>query len=220
MCEALAEGLARLQIILPEEILKQEMTFLDELLRWNRRVNLTAIRDRREALEKHLIDSLILLAHLPEKANLLDMGSGGGLPGIPLAIARPGLQVVSVDSVGKKINFQKHVKRQMKLDNLLPIHARLEELAEQLPAEQRFELVVARAFASLEQMLELAAPWLQEGGRLLAMKGPDTAEEVRESEARLSGCGFRILAVEAYQLPFSRAERRLLRLQRTSRAKN
>lgn len=214
MPEVLAAGLAKLQVSLPEKILKAELDFLDELLRWNRHINLTAVRDRQDALEKHLLDALALLPYLPEAAHLLDMGSGGGLPGIPLAIARCGLQAVSVDSVGKKISFQKHIQRRLKLANLLPIHARLEELAATLPVVQRFDLVVARAFSSLDLMLNLARPWVKEGGELLAMKGPDVDEELREIDLSPQKYGFALSGRERYRLPFSRAERQLLRFKR------
>jgi 16S rRNA (guanine527-N7)-methyltransferase len=144
------------------------------------------------------------------------MGSGGGLPGIPLAIARPGLQVVSVDSVGKKINFQKHLKRTGNIANLQPIAARMETLNDSLAVDQRFDLAVSRAFSGFAQMLKLAAPWVQEGGELWAMKGPEAESELGEIEAQLPSFGFVLGAIANYRLPFSRAERRLVRFTRIS----
>jgi len=215
MANALAAGLEELKVFLPEATLKNEIIFLDELLRWNRQINLTAVRDRQGALEKHLIDSLALLAYLPGAAQMLDIGSGAGLPGIPLAVARPELQVVSIDSVGKKISFQKHIKRLMKLGNLHPVHGRIEALDMALADHAQFDLAVARAFSSLEQLLKKATPWLQPEGELLAMKGPEGEDELRRLEPRLSVSGFQLKAVESYRLPFSQAERLLIRLKRT-----
>lgn len=210
MREALENGLAVFGVSLSEATIKKELDFLEELLRWNQQVNLTAIRDPREALEKHLIDSLVLLPLIPKAADLLDMGSGGGLPGIPLAIASPGTRVFSADSIGKKINFQKHIKRRQNLTNLYPLHSRLETLDEVLTPEVHFDLIVARAFSSLEQILKLAGPWLKKGGELLAMKGPEVESELLAAETQLAGVGFHLKAITRYQLPFSRAERQIL----------
>jgi len=213
MREALGDGLAVFGLSLPGETIQKELDFLEELLRWNQQINLTAIRDPREALEKHLIDSLILLPLITEAADLLDMGSGGGLPGIPLAIANPEIKVFSVDSVGKKINFQKHIKRRQNLTNLHPLHSRLETLDEVLSPEVHFDWIVARAFSSLEQILRLAGPWLKKGGGLLAMKGPGIESELLAVETQLPRFGFHLKAINRYQLPFSRAERQILRFE-------
>lgn len=212
MVDQLTAALVKFKIQLPEGVAEQELQFLDELLRWNKQVNLTSIRDRGEALEKHLLDSLVLLNYLPASGRLLDMGSGGGLPGIPLAIARPGLQVVSVDSVGKKINFQKHIKRFLSLENLLPIHSRLESID---PGEP-FDFVVARALSGFSTLVKLSAPLLRTGGQLLVMKGPEGEAELEAFLASDSGVLYRLADLHKYQLPNSRSERQLILLTRMS----
>ena len=207
-------GLGRLGVDIPEAIARQELLFLDELLRWNQRVNLTSIRNRDEAIEKHLLDSLALLPHVVAGDTLLDMGSGGGLPGIPLAIARPELIVTSVDSIGKKINFQKHIKRKLQLENLHPLQARLEDLDQVFAPDRRFSRVVARAFSSLEQICCLALPWLAVEGRLLVMKGPEGQEELRAMGEGLAVAGFALENSWQYRLPFSASERQLILLKK------
>lgn len=214
MSDFFVEGLARLGVNLPEVVIEKEICFLDELLRWNQRINLTSIRDRNEAIEKHLLDSLLLLPHLKDAKHLLDMGSGGGLPGIPLVIARPTLHVVSVDSVGKKINFQKHVKRLLKLDNLRIVQSRVEDLLLDNSGQEKFELIVSRAFSSLEAFINHANDWLKPGGRLLAMKGPEGREELIAAAEAIERYGFSAPEVSDYSLPFSRAERQLITLSR------
>ena len=209
MADLLSEGLGGLSIDLSSNVVAREEQFIDELLRWNSRVNLTSIRERDEALEKHLLDSLVLLKYLPTHGLLLDMGSGGGLPGIPLAIACPELQVVSVDSVGKKISFQKHVRRLLGLDNLQPINARLEVFA-----DKTFDFVTARALSSFSSLTKWAAPLQKEGGQLLVMKGPEGAAELQEY---LSSDNFGHYAVKdtvSYNLPFSGSERQIIILTR------
>lgn len=180
--------------------------FLDELLRWNKRINLTSIRNRDDALEKHLLDSLVLLGCLPLSGRLLDMGSGGGLPGIPLAISRPGLQVVSVDGVGKKINFQKHIKRLLALANFQPVHSRLEEVGDLDP----FDFVTARALSDFSTLMRLSAPLLKKGGEFLVMKGPEGEAELEECIKNGDSDLFQVKAIRRYRLPFSCSERQLI----------
>ena len=214
MSKSLIDGLSQFDLQLPAEIIQKELVFLDELLRWNQRINLTSITDRAEAIEKHLIDSLLLLPYVQNSSKIMDLGSGGGLPGIPLAIAISSLQVVSIDSVGKKINFQKHLKRLLHLENLQVVQSRAENL-DQIPlAEGEYDLVVARAFTSLETLLNCAAPWLKPGGRVIAMKGPGGSSELSSAETAIKQNGFTSPEVFSYQLPFSHAERQLLILKK------
>ncbi|MCD6188453.1 MAG: 16S rRNA (guanine(527)-N(7))-methyltransferase RsmG [Desulfuromusa sp.] len=214
MSDRFIEGLSRLGLQLSEQTIKKEIYFLDELLRWNQRINLTSIRNRDEAIEKHLLDSLLLLPHLHAAQNIIDMGSGGGLPGIPLAIALSALQVVSVDSVGKKINFQKHIKRLLQLDNLTVVQSRIEDLEPVALDQEKYDLIVSRAFSSLETSLCCADPWLKSGGRLLVMKGPEGRNELKAARATIESLGFTDPTVLTYSLPFSRAERQLVVLKK------
>jgi len=214
MSKSLIDGLSQFDLQLSAEIIQKELVFLDELLRWNQRINLTSITDRAEAIEKHLIDSLLLLPYVQNSSKIMDLGSGGGLPGIPLAIAISSLQVVSIDSVGKKINFQKHLKRLLHLENLQVVQSRAENL-DQIPlAEGEYDLVVARAFTSLETLLNYATPWLKPGGRVIAMKGPGGSSELSFAETAIKQNGFTNPEVFSYQLPFSHAERQLLILKK------
>ncbi|MEE4255012.1 MAG: 16S rRNA (guanine(527)-N(7))-methyltransferase RsmG [Desulfuromusa sp.] len=210
----LADGLLQLKIPLSDVVNKTEIEFLDELLRWNQRVNLTSITNRSEAIEKHLLDSLLLLPHLDMAKNILDMGSGGGLPSIPLAIAAPSLGFVSVDSVGKKVNFQKHVKRLLQIKNLTILQSRVEELKLAGLEEKSFDLVVSRAFTSLEAFIGYAEPWLKPGGRVLAMKGPEGRDELSSVKKVVTEYHLGEPQVFSYLLPYSRAERQLIVLKK------
>jgi len=214
MSNRFAEGLAQLNLPLSENLIQKELDFLDELLRWNQRVNLTSIRNRDEAIEKHLLDSLLLLPHLDDAKKIMDMGSGGGLPGIPLAIADTTLKVISIDSVGKKINFQKHIKRLLQLDNLTVLQSRIEDLTQTGLEQEKYDLVISRAFSSLDISIMYAAPWLRTGGRLLAMKGPEGREELRAAEQTIKLQNFTDPLVFSYELPFSSAERQLVILKK------
>ena len=204
----LRSGLSELGIRLPDCVLEKELYYLDELLRWNKKINLTSISDKKEAIEKHLIDSLLVLRYLDSSKTVLDMGSGGGLPGIPLAIANRQLEVTSVDSVGKKVNFQKHIKRKIRLDNLHIVHTRIENLSD-ADSANKFDCVVSRAFSSLATIIEYSSKLVNPGGMVLSMKGPDGCGEVEEIEPLLQQYGFGKMTAEKYHLPYSKGERYL-----------
>jgi 16S rRNA (guanine527-N7)-methyltransferase len=210
----LTRQLAVWKLDLPAPVPEQLLSFLDELLRWNRRINLTAIRDRQEALEKHLLDSLSILPLLRGDERLLDLGSGAGLPGIPLKIASPCLQLWSVDAVQKKIAFQRQVGRLLSLNSFHPTQARVEDLAQDGKWQGRFEVVVARAVASLPTLVAWGLPLLQPAGRLIAMKGPEGEAELLAARAELRTLGVHCIEQLQFRLPASGAERRLLVLAR------
>ena len=188
--------------------------FAEELLRWNTRINLTSIRVMDEVVEKHLLDSLVLIALLKEPSRVLDMGSGAGIPVIPLALAMPHQTFYSLDSVGKKINFQKHVKRQLGIENLEIQCARIEEIIRINPVWQGFDVVVARAVAHVNDLLRMALPVIKPGGFLIAMKGPEAEEELSAVEKKWQSVFDDPTSVIKYQLPFSGAERCLLRFRK------
>lgn len=160
----LPEGLATLGIDLPDAAQQQLLAFRDLLLKWNKTYNLTALRDPAQAISHHLLDSLAILPYVNDGA-LLDVGSGGGLPGIPLAIARPQLSVRMVDTVQKKATFLQQAAIQLGLKNVAVDHARVEELGGQ------YAQISSRAFAELKLFVELTRHLLAPGGRWLAMKG-------------------------------------------------
>ena len=209
----LQTALAELNITIDSTQEERLLHFLDELLRWNRSINLTAITDRDEALVKHLVDSLTLLPLLRGDETLLDMGSGGGLPGLPLKILIPGLNLTSVDAVAKKISFQKHVIRTFALTGAVARHGRLEELGRESALAGYFDLVVARAFASLPDCVRLARPFLRPGGRLIAMKGPEGEKEVLAAEKIYTNAGFSLQQVKRLDLPGGNGERTLITLE-------
>ena len=168
----LAAGLAELGIDLPEEAQRKLLAFRDLLLKWNKTYNLTALRDPAQAISHHLLDSLAILPQVGPGA-LLDVGSGGGLPGIPLAIARPELPVSMVDTVQKKATFLQQAAIELGLKNIRAHHARVEEM------QGQYAQISSRAFAEIGLFISLTRHLLAPGGRWLAMKGvrPDAELE-------------------------------------------
>lgn len=209
----LQAALAELKISIDKVQEEQLLRFLDELLRWNQSINLTAITERHEALIKHLVDALTLLPYLHGDETLLDMGSGAGLPGLPLKMVMPGLSLTSVDAVAKKISFQKHVLRSFALTGAVARHGRLEELGKDPTLTGKFDLVVARAFASIPDCVRLGRPFLKPGGRMILMKGPEGEKEVAAAEQAIRAAGFCLRKMDRLNLPEGNGERLLITLE-------
>ena len=198
---AFTEGASRLGLNLGSEVFPALEIWADELLKWNARVNLTAITQPLEVVEKHLLDSLAVLPEVAGATTLLDLGAGAGLPGIPLAVALPGLSVTMVDAVNKKVAFLKHVIVKLGLTGRArAVHLR----AAGTPAAEnlsRAEVVIARALMDLEQWVPFALPYLAYGGRLVAMLARPPAESKLEQLARTHG--LRLISLRAFTLPAS-----------------
>ena len=160
-------------LAIPDGALVKFQELLNELERWNKKVNLTAIRDREEMVAGHLLDSLAARALLHGK-RILDVGTGAGFPGLPLAIAEPEREFELIDSNNKKIMFVQHVVGLLGLDNVTAVKARTEDYA----PGYRFDTVIARAVATVPRLLELAGHHVGEDGVFVALKGRDPAEEL------------------------------------------
>lgn len=175
--------------------------YLALLERWNRTYNLTAIRDPGEMVTLHLLDSLSMAAHVRGVARLADLGTGAGLPGIPLAIALPALQVTLVESNGKKARFLREAVRSLGLDNARVSESR----AEAVDMPGAFDAITARAMATVGDILAVGGHLLEPGGRLLAMKGARPDAEVAALPA-----GWRVEAIHPLAVPGLAAERHLV----------
>jgi 16S rRNA (guanine527-N7)-methyltransferase len=181
------------------------LAYLALLDRWNRTYNLTAIRDPREMVGKHLLDSLAMHPYIGA-GNLADLGAGAGLPGIPLAIAKPGLRVTLVESNGKKARFLREAVRTLGLANARVAESRAEALDE----PGAYDAITARALATLPLIIALGGHLLKPGGRLLAMKGAVPDDEIASLPA-----GWRVESVQPLTVPGLAAERHLVVVART-----
>lgn len=184
-----------------------------ELKKWNSKVNLTAITKDSEIAIKHFVDSLVISSYLTAQDCLLDIGSGAGLPVIPLKIIRPEIMMCSVDAVAKKILFQRHVIRTLNLKNIEATHERVESL--HATHAGMFSVITSRAFTRLNRFVSLAAPLLSEGGMMIAMKGEQADGEIADSLEDVSSSGFEITSVYRYTLPRGMGERMLTCIKRS-----
>jgi 16S rRNA (guanine527-N7)-methyltransferase len=210
----LRAGVSRLGLDLAVETLEKLELFLNELSRWNLVHNLTAIEEKEDAIDLHLIDSiaiypkiLALLANRPEAMSapkILDLGSGGGLPAIPLAIIRPDWSFLLVEASRKKAAFLQHIRGKLHLQNIEILAVRAETVALQRPSE--FDFVTARAFSKLKNLLDFARPFLKPAGLVLAMKSKRAPEEIAEIDSGL----WRLNGDLAIDVPGRALERRLL----------
>lgn len=203
---ALERGLQTMGLALSAGACEQLLEYVELLMKWNRTYNLTAVRDPLPMVSHHLLDSLVVLPHLAfagAGARIADIGSGAGLPGIPLALARPDWHVALVESNEKKTAFLQQAKIELALSNLEIYSGRVEAWR---PAE-RFAVVISRAFAELAEFVAACKHLLAPGGAIAAMKGKDPRDEV----ARLSGYRCKTVALT---VPFLDAERHLVLCER------
>jgi len=203
--ELLRSAAALQGISLTERQLEQFDVYAEMLVERNKSINLTAITAPEEIVYKHFADSLSLLsAHAPaEGASLIDVGSGAGFPGLPLAIARPDLRVLLLDSLQKRVNFLADVAAALGLDNLSAVHERAEIAAHQPGLRGQFDYTVARAVAPLPVLCELCLPFVREGGFFLPQKGGSTADELEKAAAAIETLGGQIAGTRPVALPMA-----------------
>jgi 16S rRNA (guanine527-N7)-methyltransferase len=206
---ALALGVAELGLTLSQQQVADLNAFLQELERWNRVHNLTSVEGEQASIDLHLIDSIAVLPIMREflpstPIQIADLGSGGGLPAIPIAIAQPNWSISLIEAVRKKTAFLQNVKGKLGLGNASIYSDRVERVASQEPG--KYDAVISRAFTSLDRFLDLAEPFLKPGGLVFAMKARRADEELLV----VSSERWRLLADRFVVIPNSTAERRLL----------
>jgi 16S rRNA (guanine527-N7)-methyltransferase len=194
-----------------------------ELLKWTQKINLTAISDPLEIAVKHFLDSIAPAPIIPPDASLLDMGSGGGFPGIPLKIMIPSLSVTLIDASRKKVSFLKHVIRMLGLDNIEACHIRAEDLTRDFVSNNSYDVIISRALSSLVNFVQMSLPLLSKDGLIIAMKGKMSVKEIesalslikkRPDSKENSISNFNII-LKKYRLPYLKSERSIVILKKT-----
>ena len=201
----LQSGAQQLGLTLTQSDAHRLLQLLDELDDWNQRMNLTAIRERNQHVTKHLLDSLTI-ANFVRGPRVLDVGTGAGFPGLPLAVAMPDAQFTLLDSTAKKLKFIEHAARRIGVSNVQTVHSR----AEAFDPKERFDTVVSRAVGAVGVFVEWAGHLCIGGGRLLAMKGRNPIEELQKLPS-----GWKVAAVHRLSVPGLDEERHLVEICRS-----
>ncbi|HGL4055182.1 TPA: 16S rRNA (guanine(527)-N(7))-methyltransferase RsmG [Citrobacter koseri] len=200
MLNKLSRLLDEAGISLTDHQKNQLIAYVDMLHKWNKAYNLTSVRDPNEMLVRHILDSIVVAPHL-QGERFIDVGTGPGLPGIPLSIVRPESHFTLLDSLGKRVRFLRQVQHELKLENITPVQSRVEEF----PSEPPFDGVISRAFASLDDMLSWCCHQPGENGRFYALKGQLPEEEIASLPA-----AFSVESVVKLRVPQLEGERHLV----------
>lgn len=209
--EELRRSLREVGVLLAPQQLDLLKRYLDLLAAANRQMNLTAIEDESEMVRKHLLDSLLVARRVTPHGSLLDVGSGAGLPGIPLAVALVDLKVTLLDSVAKKVGFLNEAVRILGLDSRVTALVDRAERAGHAPGmRESYDAVISRAVARLNVLSEYCLPFVRIGGVFLAMKGAAGEEEVAEARGAVAQLGGRLAGIERWQLPHAGEQRTLI----------
>lgn len=212
--ETLAAGAEKLGLHLTPPQLEQFQAYYDELMDWNRRMNLTAITDYEEVQLKHFLDALTVVLALKRlldsKARVIDVGTGAGIPGTPLKIAFPDIRLTLLDATAKKATFLQHLIQRLCLDNVDIVVGRAEEVAHREQYREKFDLVLSRAVARLPALVELALPFCVVGGQFIAQKKGEIDPEVRQASKAIELLGGRLGEIKKVPLSEFADERCLI----------
>ena len=203
-----------IEIQLNDNQLNQFYLYMDILLEWNEKINLTAITNPDEIILKHFIDSLTVSKYIEKNTTIVDVGTGAGFPGIPLKIVRDDLNIVLVDSLNKRINFLNEVIKVLELTKIQAIHSRVEEFARDKEYREKFDYATSRAVANLSTLSEYLMPLVKIGGKCLCMKGSEIEEELEQSKNAISILGGKIESVNEFKLPYTDMIRNIIILQK------
>lgn len=174
--------------------------YMQLLLEWNEKINLTTIVEPEQIIVKHFLDSLTIKKYIEDEKNIIDVGTGAGFPGMPLAIEKNN-NVTLLDSLNKRINFLNDVKEKIGLENVVTIHSRAEDAAKDKKYRECFDYAVSRAVAPMNVLLEYLLPFVKVGGKVICMKGPNVKEEMDNSEKVAKILGGKIEKVEELEIP-------------------
>ena len=183
-----------------EKEIEKFYQYMKLLLEWNEKINLTAITDENEIIRKHFIDSLTISKLIKENTNVIDIGTGAGFPGMPLAITKK-INVTLVDSLNKRINFLNIVKESIDLKNVNTIHGRAEDIGQNEKYREKFDYAVSRAVAPINVLLEYMLPLVKVGGYCLCMKGPKVLDEMQGIENVAEKLGGKYIKLEELEIP-------------------
>ena len=210
----------KIDIKISEEEANEFYKYMNLLLEWNEKINLTAITAQNEVILKHFVDSITINKYIEDKNIIMDIGTGAGFPGIPLKIINKEKKFTLVDSLNKRINFLNEVSKELNLENIECIHTRAEELAVNSNYREKCDIVTSRAVARLATLLEYMLPFVKVGGKCICMKGANIEEELEEAKKAIEVLGGEIEVVDKFYLPDSDMERNIVVIKKVKNTPN
>lgn len=211
----LVDCLNELNIEVEEIKIDKLIEFMEYLLEANKYINLTSITDKRDFVLKHIVDSLIMLDHdsVFDHIKVLDVGTGGGFPGIPLKILYPHIDITLMDSVGKKLKFIEQAAEKLKLQVNL-VHERAENFGRNIKSREKYDIVISRAVANMQTLGELCLPLVKVGGIMIASKGPKCQEEIDLAKHAIEILGGKVISVSNIIIPIAQLERNIVKIKK------
>ena len=206
----LIKQLKKIDIEIDEEKVIKFYKYMNLLIEWNKKINLTAITEEKDIILKHFVDSLTVLKYIKENKSIVDVGTGAGFPGIPLAIMNDSLKITLVDSLNKRINFLNEVCSKIKLKNTKAIHSRAEEFGQDNNYRESYDIAISRAVSNLTVLAEYLLPLVKVGGKIICMKGPDIEEELKQAKSAIDILGGKFERCDNFCLPKSDISRNII----------
>lgn len=190
--------------------LEKYYEYMHILLEENKNINLTAIKDEKEFIYKHFIDSLTILEYIPQNSKLIDVGTGGGFPGIPLVLSNNNINITLMDSLNKRIKFLNKVIAELQLENIDAIHSRAEDLAKLNEFREKYDIATSRAVASLNVLVEYLLPFVKVGGCCICMKGSNIQDEIKDSKKAIEILGGKVEQIVEKIIPNTDIKRNII----------
>ena len=210
----------KLGITLSEIQLKQFYNYMNLLIEWNKKINLTAITEPDEIILKHFVDSLTISKYISDGTRVVDVGTGAGFPGIPLKIYRQDIEITLLDSLQKRINFLDEVIRELNLEKIETIHSRVEDFGKDKKYREKFDIATSRAVANLATLSEYLLPLVKVGGKVISMKGSLIEEELELSKNAIKILGGKVEKVDEFNLPNSDISRNIILINKIKETPN
>lgn len=206
----LIELAKKINIEIVPHLAKKFYKYMILLLEWNEKINLTAITDVDEIIIKHFVDSLTITKYIKENEKIIDVGTGAGFPGIPIAIMMPNTKITLLDSLNKRILFLNEVKKELNLNNIQTVHSRAEDFGRDVKSREKYDIAVSRAVANLSTLSEYLMPFVKINGKMICMKGSNIEDEISDAKFAIKELGGKITKIDEFNLPNTDIKRNII----------